>query len=212
MLFRKIILPLLTLLSIWISTDLWFPRHHDLRQFDPVAIGVLETKMWRSYYEKKPLQLFWQSAQLFRQQLKAPFWRSFNIAYHAAKAAFIFQKGNSRVAYQKALPDLQAFYQEVSKLSNRPLNVNQAARQELEWWIIRRYREEHPPEEWAKLQAQVAAEIYGVAPAQCEMYGKLRTKAMLYRDNLGERIGVRDWGRIEGMLIGAWGSLENELN
>lgn len=207
MLFRKIILPLLTLLGIWISTDLWVPRHYDLRQFNPTSIGVLETKMWRSYYEKKPLQLFWQSAQLFRQQLKAPYWRSFKIAYHAAKAALVFQKGSNRVAYQKALPNLQTFYQEVAKLSNRPLNVEQAAKQELEWWIIRRYRKEHPPGEWAKLQAQVAAEIYGVAPAQCEKYGALRTEAMLYRDNLGQEIEKKDWVKIEKMLVEAWQSL-----
>ncbi len=115
---RKIILSLLTLLGIWIATDLWIPRHHDLRQFNPAAIGVLETKMWRSYYEKKPLLLFWQSARLFRQQLKAPFWRSFNIAYHAAKAAFIFKNGTKRANYNRALPNLQAFYWEVARLNN----------------------------------------------------------------------------------------------
>lgn len=202
--FRKIILPLLALLGIWIATDLLVPRHHDLRQFNPTAIGILETKMWRSYYEKKPLLLFRQSAQLFRQQLRAPFWRSLKIAYHAAKAAFIFKNGTNRKDYILALPNLQAFYREVARLSNSPLEVNRAAKQELEWWIIRRYREEHPPEEWTKLQAQVAAEIYGVAPAQCETYGALRTEAMLYRDKLGEEIGEEDWEKIEKMLLEAW--------
>lgn len=205
---RKITLSLLTLLGIWIATDLWIPRHHDLRQFNPIAIGILETKMWRSYYEKKPLLLFWQSAQLFRQQLKAPFWRSFKIAYHAAKAAFIFKDGTNREDYNQALPNLQAFYREVARLSNRPLEINRAAKQELEWWIIRRYREEHPPEEWTKLQAEVAAEIYWVDAAQCETYGALRTEAMLYRDNLGEKIGEGDWEKIEKMLTDAWGALK----
>lgn len=208
MLFRKIILSLLTLLGLWIATDLWVIRQHDLRQFNPVAIGTLEAKMWRSYYEKKPLRLFWQSAQLFRRQLKAPFWRSFKIAFHAAKAAFIFQKGTNQTAYQKALPNLQAFYQEVAHLSNRPFQVEPAAKQELEWWIIRRYREQHPPAEWAKLQAQLAAEIYGVDEKQCETYGTLRTEAMLYRDNLGKKIEKEDWVTIEKMLIKAWESLQ----
>lgn len=212
MLFRKIILPLLTLLGIWIATDLWIPRHHDLRQFNPAAIGILESKMWRSYYEKKPLLLFWQSAQLFRQQLKAPFWRSFKIAYHAAKAAFIFKNGTNREDYNLALPKLQAFYREVARLSNRPLEVNRAAQQELEWWIIRRYREEHSPKEWAKLQAQVAGEIYRVDSALCETYGELRTEAMLYRDELGEKIGERDWDKIEKMLINAWGVLKKDIH
>lgn len=209
---RKIILSLLTLLGIWIATDYWVPRQHDLRQFNPTAIGILETKMWRSYYEKKPLLLFWQSAQLFRQQLKAPFWRSFKIAYHAAKAAFIFKNGTNRQDYNLALPNLQAFYREVARLSSRPLEVKRAAKQELEWWIIRRYREEHPPEEWTKLQAQVAAAVYGVDPVQCETYGTLRTEAMLYRDNLGEKIGEEDWERIEKMLIDAWAVLKKSIH
>lgn len=208
----KIILSLLTLLGTWIATDLWVPRHHDLRQFNPTAIGILETKMWRSYYEKKPLLLFWQSAQLFRQQLKAPFWRSFKIAYHAAKAAFVFKNGTNRKEYNLALPNLQTFYREVAQLSNRSLEVNRAAEQELEWWIIRRYREKHPPSEWTNLQAQVAAEIYGVPAAQCEVYGALRTEAMLYRDNLGEKIGEKDWARIEKMLVDAWGVLKKGIH
>jgi hypothetical protein len=209
---RKIILSLLTLLGIWIATDYWVPRQHDLRQFNPTAIGILETKMWRSYYEKKPLRLFWQSAQLFRQQLKAPFWRSFKIAYHAAKAAFIFKNGMNRKDYNLALPNLQVFYREVARLSNRPIKVNRAAKQELEWWIIRRYREEHSPEEWTKLQAQVAGEIYGVDSALCQTYGDLRTNAMLYRDELGEKIGEGDWKRIEKMLIDAWGVLKKDIH
>lgn len=209
---RKIILSLLTLLGTWIATDLWVPRHHDLRQFNPTAIGILETKMWRSYYEKKPLLLFWQSAQLFRQQLKAPFWRSFKIAYHAAKAAFVFKNGMNRKEYNLALPNLQTFYREVAQLSNRSLEVNRAAEQELEWWIIRRYREEHPPEEWTKLQAQVAAEIYGVDSALCQTYGDLRTNAMLYRDELGGKIGEGDWKRIEKMLIYAWAVLKKDIH
>lgn len=208
---RKIILSLLTLLGIWIATDFWVPRQHDLRQFNPTVIGILETKMWRSYYEKKPLLLFWQSAQLFRQQLKAPFWRSFKIAYHVAKAAFIFKNGTNRKDYNLALPNLQAFYLEVARLSNRSFEVNRAAKQELEWWIIRRYREEHPPEEWTKLQAHVAAEVYGVDPALCESYGDLRTEAMLYRDNLGKKIGEEDWEKIEKMLVRAWQDLQRSL-
>lgn len=208
---RKVIWLLLAFLFGWIATDLWIPRQHDLRQFDAKSVAILDAKMWRSYYEKKPLKLFWQSAQLFRQQLKAPFWRSFNIAYHAAKAAFIFKDGNKRKAYDKALPNLEKFYTAVGRLSNRPLDVQAAAKQELEWWIIRRYREQHPPAEWTALQAQVASEIYGVPAARCETYAQKRTEAMLYRDELGEKISEADWQKIEGMLIVAWQRLAEAL-
>jgi hypothetical protein len=35
-----------------------FPRHPDLRAFDPVAMAHSETMMWRHYYDRRYLPLF----------------------------------------------------------------------------------------------------------------------------------------------------------
>jgi hypothetical protein len=31
----------------------WWPRHADLRGFEPTELARLETAMWRDYYEKR---------------------------------------------------------------------------------------------------------------------------------------------------------------
>ncbi|MEZ0610527.1 hypothetical protein ACAW74_18580 [Fibrella sp. WM1] len=191
----------------WILVDLYWPRRIDLRQFDPAEVARLDAAMWRSYYDRKPLALFWQSAQLCRHQLSAPFWRSFVIAGHAAKAAFIFKDGRGRPDYARALPDLEAFYGAIAKLSNQPLNVPEAARDELEWWVIRRERDQYTPDEWAALQTRIVAGIYHVPVAQCTDYGRLRTEAMLLRDRKGKTITEADWTQVEQLLVQAWQAL-----
>ncbi|AQG81862.1 hypothetical protein [Spirosoma montaniterrae] len=200
------------LLSGWIVADLLIPRQVDLRQFDPAEVARLDGLMWRSYYERKPLLLFWQSAELLRKQVHAPFWRSFVISYHAAKAAFVFKDGKNRADYNRALPDLNAFYEGINQLSKRPVDVSKAARNELEWWIIRREREQHPPAEWAALQTQVVADLYHVPPATCTDYGRLRTEAMLFRDQRGEAITEADWQRIDNLLRQSYQSLYQAVN
>ncbi len=204
---RKLLLTLLFILLGWILIDLFIPRHTDLRQFDPAAVARLDTDMWRSYYERKPLKLLAQSAQLLREQLHAPFWRSFVIAYHAAKAAFIFKDGKTRADYAHALPDLEAFYGAIGQLSNTPINKTQTARNELEWWIIRRERSRHDPTEWAALQARIAADLYHVPATFCAEYGRLRTEAMLFRDARDEAITEVDWQHIHALLSQSWQSL-----
>lgn len=217
---RKIFFLVLLLLMGWLLTDLLIPRKVDLRHFDPDKVAQLDANMWQSYYERKPLKLFWQSAELVRTQVHAPFWRSFVIAYHAAKAAFIFKDGKTRPDYNQALPDLEAFYAAINQLSEQSFNVTRTARNELEWWIIRREREHHPPSEWATLQAQITADLYQIPVKDCTLYSQFRTEAMLLRDQKGEAITDSDWQRIQALLEKSWESLyraaggagSNELN
>lgn len=204
---KKLLVLALGLLAGWVVSDLYWPRRVDLRQFEPAEVARLDAAMWRSYYEKKPLLLFWQSATLVREQMKAPFWRSFVIAYHAAKAAFIFKDGKNRTDYNRALPDLEAFYGAIARLSNQPIDVATTARNELEWWIIRRDRDRHPPAEWAALQARIAADLYHVPTPSCTRYGQLRTQAMLFRDQRGAAITENDWLHIHQLLGQSWQSL-----
>jgi hypothetical protein len=208
----KFLYVLLLLFLGWVVADLWYPRQRDLRQFDFTAVAQLDAEMWRSYYEKKPLKLFWQTAKLMRKQVKAPFWRSFVIAYHAAKGAFIFKDGKNRIDYNKALADLEDFYGAINALSNKPFNVKKVAQQELEWWIIRRYREQHPPQEWADLQAKVASEIYQLPFERFKEYGQIRTEAMFFRDQKGDKMTEADWKRVETMLNRSWQSLSYSVH
>jgi hypothetical protein len=199
-------------LTTWIAADVLLPRRSDLRQFDPVVSGRLDGEMWRSYYERKPARLFWQLAQSLRAQFHAGFWESFPIAYRAAKAAFTFKDGRSRDEYARALPDLERYFASINDLSLTPFNAQSAARNELEWWIIRREPEQFATADWERLIAAVAAEIYAVPPERLGEYAKLRVEAMVLRDRLGEKISEADWDHIGELLERSWTSLANAVN
>ncbi len=208
---RKIVSILLLLLTSWLLVDLWVPHRGNFRNFDPAAVARLDAQMWRSYYERKPLVLLWQSAELLRKQVGAPFWRSFVLAYYAAHAAFIFKDGKSRSDYARALPSLERFYGGIARLGTKPMDELKAARNELEWWIIRRERDRHPPAEWAELQAKIAADLYCVPLASCRQYGDLRTQAMLYRDSRNTTMTEADWQHVEQLLRKSWQSLSHAV-
>ena len=103
----NILLCVLISLSLWIAFDLKNKKKVNFRDFDPVVVGKLDADMWRSYYEKKKIKLLWQMSELVREQFHAPFWRSFPMAYRAAKAAFVFKEGKNRDDYAKAFPFLE---------------------------------------------------------------------------------------------------------
>src|SRR5256885_10908415 len=53
----------------------------------PDEVARLETAMWRSYYEKRRVQLFNQLAELLRTQYRMSQLRSNQVAYYGANAA-----------------------------------------------------------------------------------------------------------------------------
>src|SRR4026207_1595669 len=95
----------------WIAIDLQRHVSSNLRAFDPEQVARLDTDMWRSYYDRERLKLFNQLVVLLRQQNHMNENRSYVVAFHAAKAAFVFKDGKGRSDYERALPDLVAYYQ-----------------------------------------------------------------------------------------------------
>jgi hypothetical protein len=191
----------------WIATSMLWPRRADFRAFDGGEVGRLDAAMWRSYYERKPARLFWQLARSLRAQFDIGFVRSFPTAYLAAKAAFVFKDGRSRADYAKALPELERYFASINAVAAEPFDANAAARNELEWWIIRREPGTHTTADWERLIAAVAAEIYHVPAERAAEYARLRVEAMVLRDQRGGSITEDDWRRINALLEQSWGSL-----
>src|SRR5205085_7708629 len=128
-----ILLVVVVLLAAWIAFDLTRPPTTDIRRFDPDEVARLETAMWRSYYSRRRLRLFFELGELLRTQYHFPFWQSQRVAYHAARAAFVFKDGHSRADYELALPDLVAYYTAIRRASNVPLHPQRAAHLERGW-------------------------------------------------------------------------------
>ena len=100
----------LAVLLLWVAVDLFRPVRTDIRVFDPDVVARQDTVMWRSYYDRRPVRLFFQLAELMRDQFHLPWLRSHLVASSAARAAFVFKKGLGRADYEKALPDLISYY------------------------------------------------------------------------------------------------------
>lgn len=183
-------------------------RPSDLRTFDAAAVGQLDTDMWRSYYERRPVKLFEQMVGLLRTQYGMQPLQALTEAYYAAHAAFVFKDGRSRADYEKALPDLEAYYRDIAARSARPFDSHRAAMLELEWWIVHRENPPGLPDALAALQA----EIYGIPVERFAEHARLRAQAMDLRDGKGAAITEADWQRIGEMLAASWKSLYSAVN
>jgi hypothetical protein len=210
----KILSVALVLVAAWVAYDLFSPRTTHLREFDPDEVARLETAMWRSYYEHRRVSLFSELAELLRTQYDMPFVRSNLVAYHAANAAVVFQRGKQRSDYEKALPDLVKLYQAIRQTSDVPFDVDMVAKLELEWWIIHRQRAEHQPEDLTRALADLQAAIYAMPAERFMDHGRWRAEAMTIRDTKAEQGGVTeaDWTRIDELLHQSWRSLYQAIN
>lgn len=214
---KQILLVLLivfALTAIWIAVDVNRGYKIDIRKFDADETARLDTAMWRSYYSRERLKLFGELGDLLESQFHFPFWRRQVVAFYAAKAAFVFKDGKSREDYEKALPELRKFYGQIHDVSTSDFDVEQAARLELEWWIVHRQRKDHAPGDLSRALANGAAVIYGVEPDDLKDYGDARSDAMEIRDDKAEAGGVteEDWRRIDYLLHRSWASLHEVVN
>jgi hypothetical protein len=193
----------------WATWDLYGPRSHSLRDVQADEVGRLETEMWRSYYGHQRLLLFRQLAALLRQQYDLPLLRSYRAAYDAAKGAAVFQHGKDRADYERALPDVEAFYRIIRQSSTEQFDPHQAAKLELEWWIVHRQRDRHAPEDLARSLAALQAELYHLPTERFVRHAQLRAEAMLLRDRSAASGAVSEetWREIERMLGASWRAL-----
>jgi hypothetical protein len=211
---RHLVAVILIAALAWLAYDLYGPRTSSLRDFDPNHVGDLETAMWRSYYGREQLALFNQLVELMQMQYHLPPARAHVVAYQAAKAAFVFKDGRQRADYEKALPNLVTYYEAIRNVSDTPFDVEQAAKLELEWWIIHRERAKHAPDDLVRALAELPAELYRVPPDRLMEHARLRAEAMTIRDTKAEAGGVTeaDWQKIAELLRGSWQSLWKAVN
>jgi hypothetical protein len=211
---RRMILVMLVVLIGYAAADLFWPLHRDLSRFDPIATGTLETKIWRSYYDRQRVTLFLELAQTLRTQYRFPWLRSYVGAYYGASAAFTFKEGKERSDYEKALPALQTYFSLIHNTGNRDFDVARTATLELEWWIVHRQRARYPPGALASACAEAAASLYMVSANSTLEHGRLRAQAMLLRDAREEAGSVTDadWATIESLLLRSYRSLGHAVS
>jgi hypothetical protein len=192
------------------------PARVDIRAFDPDEVARLETAMWRSYYDRRRLPLFGQLFALLRRQFHLSPGRSLALASLAARAAVVFQVGRGRADYRRALPYLERYYAAILAVSQTPFDAAEAARLELDWWVVHREAAEAdgPRDELERTLAALAAELYQVPAERLGVHAERRAEAMTLRDRRSREPGgvaEGDWERIEAILRLSWRSLAAEL-
>jgi hypothetical protein len=198
----------------WAVAELVRPRRVDIRSFEPDEVARLETAMWRSYYDRRRLPLFGQLVALLRGQFQLQPLRAVTLAGLAARAAAVFQVGGGHDDYRRALPYLERYYRAIRAVSDVPFDPQRAAGLELEWWIVHREAELHPPGDLEHALADLAAELYQVPAERLWTHASRRAEAMTIRDHASRRaVGVLedDWARIEAVLWVAWKALADEV-
>jgi hypothetical protein len=198
----------------WAVAELVRPRKTDIRVFDPDEVARLETAMWRSYYDRRRLPLFAQLVALLQGQFHLQPLRAVTLAGLAARAAAVFQVGESHDHYRRALPYLERYYAAIRAVSEVPFDPRRAAELELEWWIVHREVDDHPPGDLEAALADLAAELYQVPADRLSTHAARRAEAMTIRDHASRRaVGVLDddWDRIEAVLWVAWKALADEV-
>src|SRR5436190_6230758 len=206
---RYLLIGIILVILVWLGIDLFWPHQSDLREFDPDAVARLETNMWRSYYDRHEVRMFFQLAKLLRTQYRVPFLRSNVIAFEGAKAAFIFKEGKQRSDYNRALPDLVWYYNAILHMTSRSFDVDRVAQLELEWWIVHRDRDKYGRDALDRSLAALQSEIFSLPIDRFMEHGRLRAEAMVIRDSKWEAGGVSesDWVAIYDLLHRSWGDL-----
>jgi hypothetical protein len=210
---RLVVAGLAALAGVFVANLFW-PVHTDIRVFDADHMARLDTDMWRSYYDKKPVALYLQLGQVLRDEFHMTLARSYVTAFRAAHAAFVFKRGHARADYERALPELERYFTDIHEISTSPFDVDRAARTELEWWIVHRERASHASGDLSRSLAIAAGVLYQVDPLRLTTYGDERAIAMTIRDDRQAAGGVSqaDWDAIDAHLRRSWGALRAALH
>jgi hypothetical protein len=185
------------------------PRNSDLRDFDPQRMARRETAMWRDYYDKHYVRLFWEFYRSSRSEFHFSPLDSVRIALAAAHAARLFQPTKSREEAAVALPPLEVYYGLLRKGASADFAPDKAAQLELDWWQAR--RENVPPRDYGKTIAETTALLYGADNPAIAESGVLRAEAMAYRDARTGKMTDGDWRAISGQLAAAYGKLKEGI-
>lgn len=180
----------------------------DMAAFEPEAMGRIEARMWRRYYEGRWLQLGYGALDAACGQYGFSWWDGTRLAVDAVRAAAAFRQ---RKDDPVCLPALTHYYGIVRRAAPVEFPPAEAARLELRWWAER--RENVAPHDYAFTVARLTAMLYGLAPEVALPSAKLRVDAMVYRDARGDgAMTDADWQEVERLLVAAYADLAGRLD
>lgn len=108
-----------------------------IRSFDPARVARLETENWEAYYQKRWGRLLQVSVGMVQEAFGLNFWQALQGAYLVGRAEIAAAPfPNNDVP--KAEAYMRRFYGMVKRIHQEDFDVAQAARLEVNWWVVHR--------------------------------------------------------------------------
>lgn len=148
------------------------------RHFDPLRLARLELRMWQAYYRRQALRLFALLIQAEHEQARVSWPRALLAAVWLTKGAVGFARSSGD--YDRFLPDVVRGYRTLGVPAS--VDVEEVARRELRWWVVRREIGLAAGEAAGEAIAQLYAALYRLPVGRVAEAGRLRGMAAEVRD------------------------------
>lgn len=194
----------LVVYALFVATP---PGPRTLRDFDPDRTAELEVDMWKAYYQKRNVRLFWDLVTLTHEQYRYSWARAGHASFHLARAAARF--AGMRSNYETVLPDLESAYTIARDWTGESFDPKAVAKAELAWWVARRVPGQDSPEQVGGLIADENALLYNVPRERVLEASILRARAGRLRDDGGDQA---DWAEVSRLLVQSFRSLHAAIH
>ncbi len=147
-------------------------------EFEPERLAALETRMWKAYYRRQPVRLFWLLVLALREQARVSWLRAIRASLLLTRAAAGFARAGGD--YERFGPDIGRAY----RLLGLPgdVDADEVGRRELRWWVVRREIGVTAGEAAGAAITDLYSAIYGLPPERVGEAGRLRGHAAEVRD------------------------------
>jgi hypothetical protein len=177
-------------------------RQRNIRTFDPQKVARYETENWVAYYRKQWLRLLRVSVGMVREAFGLPLPQAVYGAYLVGRAEIAAAPADNDIPLAEAR--MRRFYGLVKDANGETYDVSQAARLEVNWWVVhRRLFGQTENEPLVQALTDLYACLYQTWPDRVREAAHYRAEAMIYSDRWVNE------GRIEGSPLIA--RVEEEL-
>ncbi len=152
-----------------------------MRTFDPVKVGRYEKEAWVAYYQRRWLSLLRWLVTLVRETFGLSLWQAVYIGIPLTRAQIAFAPQDNDVPRAQAY--MCRFYAFIKKVHREDFDSDEAARLDVNWWVIhRRLFAQTENEELIDALAKLYAATYRVPYESVRRAAYHRAQAMVYSD------------------------------
>lgn len=153
-----------------------------LRNFNPSAVARYEKENWVAYYQKRWLKLLRVSVAMVKETFSLSFLQALYGAYLVARAEIAAAPfPDNDVPLAEAY--MRRFYGLIKKIHHLDLDVEKAARLEVNWWVVhRRLFGQTENNELIEALTNLYITAFQAEPEQARTAAYHRAQAMVYSD------------------------------